>query len=249
MSDQRILLVGGVGGSGTRIVAQLVNEMGVFIGSNLNKSLDNLDWPSDGKIVRDESLSSEEKRSQLELLFRPFIKEMQRKASLSKQENAICATKVPGSFYYLPYLSTLFDTLHYIHVIRHGLDMAFSKNLNQLYNWGKFFDICPVENDIPRYQLRYWVKANEYALQQCEQYLPGRFLVLRFEDVCRQKEASIRRIGDFLGLSCSDQRIGEIKKTIGIPDSIDRHKTLGEGSMFDQDDLKQLETFGYQPGW
>ena len=44
MSDMRLLLIGGIGGSTTRIVAQIVDKLGLYVGSNLNRSVDNLDW-------------------------------------------------------------------------------------------------------------------------------------------------------------------------------------------------------------
>lgn len=36
------LVIGGLGGSGTRVIAQLVNDLGFYLGSHLNEPLDNL---------------------------------------------------------------------------------------------------------------------------------------------------------------------------------------------------------------
>ncbi len=38
------IAVGGIGGSGTRVVAAILKELGIFIGDNLNASNDNLDF-------------------------------------------------------------------------------------------------------------------------------------------------------------------------------------------------------------
>ena len=42
LSDAAPVVVGGVGGSGTRVVAQLLIELGFDMGSDLNESLDDL---------------------------------------------------------------------------------------------------------------------------------------------------------------------------------------------------------------
>ena len=45
--------------------------------------------------------------------------------------------KIPGNFYILKQLAERYPNLKYIHSLRNGLDMAFSKNQNQLNNWGE----------------------------------------------------------------------------------------------------------------
>ncbi|MBL4743417.1 MAG: hypothetical protein JKX87_02075, partial [Cycloclasticus sp.] len=47
----KTVAIGGVGGSGTRLVAEICKECGVFIGSNLNKSNDNLSFPNLKEII------------------------------------------------------------------------------------------------------------------------------------------------------------------------------------------------------
>lgn len=42
MTKNDLIAIGGLGGSGTRVIADLVSQAGVFLGSDLNESLDNL---------------------------------------------------------------------------------------------------------------------------------------------------------------------------------------------------------------
>ena len=42
MNDQPLICVGGVGGSGTRVIAMILASLGLNIGNNLNEALDNL---------------------------------------------------------------------------------------------------------------------------------------------------------------------------------------------------------------
>ena len=58
-----------------------------------------------------------------------------------KQQNMLWGWKEPNTYISLPELATVFPDLKYIHVIRNGLDMAFSKNVQQLFNWGRNFSI------------------------------------------------------------------------------------------------------------
>jgi len=245
----RFLLIGGVGGSGTRIVARIVNELGIYIGNNLNGACDNLDWPGNTKLLCDRSKSDKEKLLGLAMGFEGFTEKMLRDAEASGQAGSFWATKVPGSFYYLPYLAQLFNHLHYIHVVRHGLDMAFSNNQNQLFNWGSFFDLAPTDDALPKFLLKYWAKANTYALAQCHTWLPERHISIRLEDLCSDKENSVLRIMDFVGKGDQVGRLGRLTDLIKTPETIRRYQRLGRPDMFDRADIETVRTFGYEAEW
>lgn len=249
MSSRHLLLIGGVGGSGTRVVAQLLDTLGFYLGSNFNVSFDNLDWPGNRALLLDPSKSEEEKLRGLAAGFKPFAAQMLRGADASGKTSPFWATKLPGSYYYLPYLVQLFDSLHYIHVVRHGLDMAFSPNHNQLFNWGSFFDLAPTNDALPKYLLKYWARANTYAVEQCNAWLPGRHMLIRFEDLCSDKDNSIRRITDFVGQGDPGDRLGALTQLIRPPESIGRYKRLGQPDMFDQADIETVKAFGYAVEW
>jgi len=180
------VVVGGIGGSGTRVIANILKETGYYLGTDLNDALDNL-WftllfkrprwfqrqknleaevvkglslfekimKNKGGITRDEylflvsaffdiffnghdHLGSGRARWSLQRIKNMLIRQ-------SPEENQDqykgWGWKEPNTHIYLEFLSKYFSDLKYIFVIRHGLDMAFSKNQAQLYNWGNLLGV------------------------------------------------------------------------------------------------------------
>lgn len=109
--------------------------------------------------------------------------------------------KEPNTHIFLPDLDRRIAGLRYVHVIRDGLDMAFSKNVWQALHWGHLFGLSNTpEEPMPVRQLRFWTAANRAALDYGTTHMPGRFLVMRYEDVCAEPERCWRRFRRFLGL-------------------------------------------------
>jgi hypothetical protein len=46
LNETAPLVIGATGGSGTRVVAAIVRRAGYFIGTNLNNSLDSMEFPT-----------------------------------------------------------------------------------------------------------------------------------------------------------------------------------------------------------
>lgn len=246
----RPLIIGGVGGSGTRLVAEIVQALGIHIGNpHLGSALDNLAWPGSRLLVVDASKSEEEKLHELSERFRLFASHMRRGAREAGKAGPFWSTKVPGSFYYLPYLSRLWRGLRYIHVLRHGLDMAFSYNRNQLRNWGPFLGVVPAGEATPADQLKYWARANAYALEQCSRWLPRRHLLVRFEDVCARPRESVERIAAFSGQPAGSDAAIELSGAIRAPETIGRYERSGRPEMFDPEDVEAVRALGYEVSW
>ncbi|OAN75978.1 hypothetical protein A8B82_15820 [Sulfitobacter sp. EhC04] len=93
--------------------------------------------------------------------------------------------KEPNTHVFLPYLDQLLPDFRYIHIVRDGLDMAFSDNTWQAQHWGDIVGVAP-DPDAPMRvrQLRYWLSANRRALTYGRARMPGRFMVIRYEDFC-----------------------------------------------------------------
>jgi len=171
--------ISGVGGSGTRVVATLVNNLNIFIGNTVNKANDNLQF-----VKARELLSESDQSIRDELIFRELrsFEEKMHRAFLDQHGRySNWGWKVPGQFHLLKYTAEYFPKLKYIHVIRNGLDMAFSKNTNQLRNWGAFHGITVDDPEDPTLALRYWIRANKFALNEGVKHLGKRFLVLNYD--------------------------------------------------------------------
>ncbi|APE42090.1 hypothetical protein BOO69_00695 [Sulfitobacter alexandrii] len=98
--------------------------------------------------------------------------------------------KEPNTHVFLPQLDRLLPNFRYVHVIRDGLDMAFSGNTSQTQNWAHLFGL-PEEEGMPTPvgQLRYWLAANRAATSYGHRHMPGRFMVIRYEQFCARPSA------------------------------------------------------------
>lgn len=171
MSDNMSpIAIGGLGGSGTRVVAAILKEAGVDVGAHLNRSLDNLFFSN---LLKDPGwlagASDEQIQARLALFGRctrglpPERRDLSdywravrrnptpgtgkpgyRRLVLSRMfgsREARWGWKEPNTHIYLAHLPRAFPGIRYVHVIRDPLDMAFSANLQQLTNWGERYGI------------------------------------------------------------------------------------------------------------
>ena len=283
------VVVGGVGGSGTRVVAELLSLFGFFMGNDLNEASDNLlytllfkrrNWfyryhdasheihTGLGLFAR---LMTGEGRPSLPegfFLLRAVLsmamhghnrdgagkglwplerlKRLGAVAEGSASRYLGWGWKEPNSHLLVRQIAEHFPNARYIHTVRHGLDMAFSANQQQLYNWGEFFGVGmpygPMQQ--PAASLRYWVRANEQAQRVGEQLGPGRFLLLNFDQLCTAPAAGIDGLIRFLAVSPDDQVYRQALALPRSPSSIGRYRMHDLG-QFDASDLAAVERFGF----
>ncbi|MCT4565386.1 MAG: sulfotransferase [Maledivibacter sp.] len=232
------IVIGGVGGSGTRIVAELIKEIGFYLGCDLNHANDNLlftflfkrprwylsncnNW---GEIKKGltvfEGIMTTRFDSSIKdmdfinrIMIKDFYSDNKNKAWVDKRLSNIpkykeidlnqylgWGFKEPNSHIYLENLSKYFKEMKYIHVIRHGLDMAFSENQYQLHNWGSLFGIN-IPNDgarLPKASLNYWIKSNKEAIRKGRELLGNNFILLKFDELYLEPKKQIDRMIDFL---------------------------------------------------
>jgi hypothetical protein len=109
------------------------------------------------------------------------------------------AVKVPRCILMLSYWRAVFPDLRFLHVVRSGLDMAYSADNNQL---NAFQDLVLTEEELalprPLRAMAYWRTVNLGAGALGEASLGDRYRVLRFEDLCRDPRGEAARLGGFL---------------------------------------------------
>ncbi|MDR7157280.1 hypothetical protein J2W40_004128 [Sphingobium xenophagum] len=132
--------------------------------------------------------------------------------------------KEPNTHIFLPQLATRFPHMRYIHVVRDGLDMAFSANTWQARHWSHIYGLT-IESDTPLrlHQLHYWIAANRAALDYGSAHMGDRFIAISYEDYCRQPEWYWPRLRRFLGL----------EPTISFPQDLLRPTTIGRSRDHD----------------
>lgn len=164
------IVVGALGGSGTRVVAQILIQLGVNLGNQLNSSNDELLFthlfkrPQYIHAVSDKNLvlrlksyaklrvKGELHRKQYAAYLREALQpihDMNQEAiakliegyTQNPAKTGLWGWKEPNSHVILPALVAAFPEMKYIHVIRHGYAMATSSNRQQLDNWGEHYGI------------------------------------------------------------------------------------------------------------
>ncbi len=155
--------------------------------------------------------------------------------------------KEPNSHLIVNSFTKYFKDFKYIHTIRHGLDMAFSKNQQQLYNWGTIFNVDLPENasQEPRASLDYWIKANENIFNLQKVLGSDKILIINFDNICSNPQEEVRKILSFLNYSCDEKTFNELINLPKTPSSTGRYKTKNL-SDFTTKDIAILKKFGFE---
>lgn len=252
------IVVGGVGGSGTRVIAALLRGAGVFIGDELNDALDNMRltalFPSTrqrlralaanqrppGKACADYILKFDD---DIEQFFRDRMRAFEREMLSAFERQTECRAawgwKGPPSFNFLELFQRHLGPFRYIHVVRHGVDMAFSSNQNQVVNWGWRYGLAP--DPSPANALRYWVCANRQAVFDARR-LGIDVLVINFDHMCADPMRGVGELLSFINIECSERtRLADLVQT---PGSIGRRGDF-DLAFVDDDAREALAEFGF----
>lgn len=269
--------IGGIGGSGTRVVARILMECGFYMGGDLNAANDNL-WFS--LLFRRREILSESPE-QLASLSSVFFKAMRsdplssaevmlvhRLASTPRPELPIpwlrqradslqasarklpnegpWGWKEPNTHIVIDQLLRTIPGLRYIHVIRNGLDMAYSANQNQLQLWGRHLlgEECPTG---PRCALRFWHRANRRVIELLAES-PDRFLLLDFDRLCLEPADEIGRLIAFLNVRNHTADVQHLTSLLRVPSSIGRFKAHSAADFSDED-IRYVRALGFDTSY
>jgi hypothetical protein len=270
--------VGGVGGSGTRLIAEILRHLGYYIGGDLNESADNL-WftllfkrtelwapetdpeafdravhifrsvmvdripMTDAEVTWLRDISTLDRPQHDAAWLRARADSLVRAAAQPSPPSR-WGWKEPNTHVFLDRLAIAFPGMRYVHVMRNGLDMAHSSNQNQLNLWGRFFlrtSDCHVD---PRWSLKYWCAVHRRVLA-IAQSMPGRFLLLNYDDLCSAPQAGLRLLLTFLGERVDRLELQSLQKLVRTPDSKGRFKQSG-GDIFDVEDVAYVKSLGFE---
>lgn len=233
-------IIGGTGGSGTRVIARITQQGGLFLGTNRTITEDNFELGMYLKlreiIVHYQSPMLAEKYTlAIQLMRSGFCKYLE--ALNSNQSLQSWGWKIPTSIFALPFLHKQFPKIKTIHLVRDGRDMAYSKNQNQLTRLGPFIlNSEELSWSKPLKSIALWSKLNLLAAEYGEKYMPTQYLRIRFEDLCTRPVPTIERIFDFFGLSGDVPQIAQSEVT--SPESLGRWRNQ------DGKEVAQLERIG-----
>jgi hypothetical protein len=285
------IAVGGIGGSGTRLLAEILIQLGFFMGLDLNSANDNLGFTflfkrpkwfikmsnkKQSEIFKGLSIFEKAmtgclvpKINELHFIMRSAVEvainghdhlhsgrgiwAIERAINILKLENIDISRyigwgwKEPNTHIFIEYLAKYFDHMRYIHVIRNGLDMAYSSNQAQLYNWGKIFGIVPNSSmPLPKLSLQYWINANKRAVSVGHKLFNERFLLINFDRFCIDPRHQIGLLIAFLGLDSKSVNIDRLMSIPKIPNSSGRYKKH-DISVFSEEELRAVQDLGFGP--
>jgi hypothetical protein len=112
--------------------------------------------------------------------------------------------KEPRSILLLPFFHRHMPSLRFLHVVRDGRDMAFSKNQNQLRKHGLASGLT---GSSARDSIRLWSRVNMEAADYGEARLGSRYLRVRFEDLCVRPVETASRVLAFFELEADPQLV------------------------------------------
>ncbi len=252
--------IGGVGGSGTRVVASICQALGYHYGSDRNQAEDSLwfalffmrqnyfnasqeDIASLASLYAKGFYGGDLEVSDLKLLDkllkipRPnhgqdwlslrkesFIKAAGRQAVALDKPALQWGWKAPNTHIYAGRFLKFWPKAKYIHVWRDGLDMALSKNQNQLRFWGQIYPGGPYDMSTAG-SLDYWCAVHRTMLDLAHLY-PGRVHWLNFDALCHTPAILIDRLLSFLGETVNIEQRRLLIDLVRPPKTIGRSKEI-----------------------
>jgi len=260
MKEKKIISVGGIGGSGTRVISKILKDIGYYTGGDLNVSEDNLLFTLLFKRQNILTASEDEFESCVNIFVKLMsgaepLNENEKKLieSLAKNERTLhtkewleqrvqniksnketkdWAWKEPNTHIVIEHLFRQIKNLKFVYVYRNGLDMAYSTNQNQLKLWGSiFFNDYDLEVN-PQNSLRYWCLTHKRMLKLKEKFTPN-VMMLDFDRLCFYPNEVLSELFDFIGCELETKPYAEL---VNVPNSIGRHKEYSL-EEFDSNDL------------
>ena len=269
------IIIGGVGGSGTRLFAETLHASGLRTARDTNDATDamgcallykrpsiltDLESGTDfdrlwnitkSAILGDNPLSREDR-----ILMKGLVKEPRpmhptswlrvRARKLRREARASARPgrwflKEPNLHWVAPRILEIDPDIRFVMAVRHGVDMAFSRNQQQLLIWGPTVFEDPGLELTPNASLRYWCLVHR-RIAECQRKHPDRVLILSFDQFCTDPDPVARRLLEFAAIEPTSRLLERAKSGVKAPGSIGRH--LKEDlSQFDAQDTEFVDSF------
>jgi hypothetical protein len=194
------LVIGAVGGSGTRVFSRIARKAGVFMGDHVDGQEDSRPLSRLYGEFATEYLEAngglDHDRS--EVLAKRLAECLREHLQGLADPDCAWGAKNPRSMLMLPFWHRCFPEMRFLHVIRDGRDMAYSDNTNQIRRHGEALLGCDVHRPEPEQAMLWWSRVNTAAADYGEANLRERYLRVRLEDLCAHPKRTIRSLFGFL---------------------------------------------------
>ena len=267
------IAIGGVGGSGTRLVAEIVKQLGYFIGDDLNHANDNLLFTLLFKDIELWECTDNDFTTRYELLENIIARgigptdtqkkllnscinerEQHNKEWLEERANKaiknnihttknLWGWKEPNTHIFLPQILKHNHKIKYIHVMRNGLDMAYSKNQNQLKLWGeKLLGYKPTIT--PDESLKYWIAVHKKILD-LQQLQPEKIIIINYDELSSGSQSEMDKIVQFTGIDVTPKKLSLLQELCIPQNTTARYKNFNN-DFVTQEQYHFLKNLGFQ---
>jgi hypothetical protein len=220
--------------SGSRLLARLIEEAGVFLGAHQNESRDSLDvldlvmylvgryYPDYTSLW---SRGGPDDTELPDLIHRVFSRHLE---GYDRKGGRPWGWKLCETAYIVPVVDRLFPRAKFIHLLRDGRDVAFSDHQGPdnafwkkiYFNTGRiaFWRGMPLTFRSYRrrshlFNAQHWL--NSVTIGRAHgQWLGERYLEVRYEDLCLDFERTAGRVLGFLGLDTSWQAVRMVRPSV-----------------------------------
>lgn len=203
------VIIGATGGSGTRVVREILRHAGVYTGVRVNNAGDALDFvkffdvhiPAALRVTRTLNYRLADLPETVGLC---ALSDLQRLIAVYctdiPPESTMWGFKNPRAMYVLPYIERLFPNFFFIHVIRDGRDMSLSQNQGQMRKHYEDMFGESIAGELEFASARLWNKANSEVADWCRDQMQDRYRLIRYEDLCRNPIVSTVELCDWLSI-------------------------------------------------
>ena len=248
------IVIGGTGGSGTRVVVTILRRLGVFMGHTYDEREDSIpmgrfDRRWGRRLILHGGGDAEGGISDLIVrgVATPAFAHA-RTQQLKGYPGGRWGWKHPHCYLFLPFLHNVYPRMRFVHLVRNGLDMAISDNLGQLGRYGDLF-VAPAERTGGEAVVAalFWARANLHARRTGLDLLADRYVCVRFEDLCEQPLATITELARRLEIPASAEDLDRAATLPRRPDSAGRAAILPSDlrAAMARSARPALEAFGY----
>jgi hypothetical protein len=221
------IITGGSGHSGTRIFNEILTHGGVFTGiRRITKWPESEDLKIIGLLtrwVRPYLLGdlSERDARRMRLAFDRRLR------MYFPFRHSSWGFKNPRTLLILPFLHESFPAMKFVHVVRDGRDVSLGNEFAGRNPYADAF-LSASEKRLPPEEkmILFWGRSNQRSMQYGRSHLGDRYLLMRWEDLCRQPEDQTKILLEFASLPTS--RGGTIAQIVKRPKTIGRWQTYPE---------------------
>jgi hypothetical protein len=242
------VVIGAMGGSGTRAIVNIVRLAGCWMGGRVSRR-------TQDSVPTRFFLN---KWFETLLDFPDITPRAQRRArtyfhrAIREHRQGIAGTdsswgwKNPRNMWLIPFYLSIYPQLKFIHVVRDGRDMSLSSNLFLLETHGRRLLGRGWQAHPERAQMELWTMGNIRGAEAAQRCAPGHYFLLRYEDLCFRSRETVEKLYDFLGAAKTlvDRAAEEIQPSPGIGRGSSKEPLPGterEQAAF----AGVLERFGY----